>query len=100
MTNATIILTTDECPEVNLDNGYVTLKLEGKSSTSILSIPYEIAVELADAINHACMNRTQEEWEEREFELKARIEELEEEVEVKLETLEAVRERRKGYVPF
>ena len=51
-------------------------------------------------INHACMNRTQEEWEERELELKARIEELEEEVEVKLETLEAVRERRKGYVPF
>ena len=100
MTNATIILTTDECPEVNLDNGYVTLKLEGKSSTSILSIPYEIAVELADAINHTCMNKTKEEWEEREEELKARIGELEEEVEVKIETLEIIKSKQNNYVPF
>lgn len=96
-----IDFTNEDVPvNAELKNGEIELTLDDNKYPFTLKIDYDKAVEIADMINHACMNRTQEEWEEREEELKARIGELEEEVEVKIETLEIVKSKQNNYVPF
>lgn len=96
-----IDFTNEDVPvNAELKNGEIELTLDDNKYPFTLKIDYDKAVEIADMINHACMNRTQEEWEEREFELRARIEELEEEVEVKEETIDLIKHKENNYITF
>ena len=96
--------------EINFTMEDVPVNVENTSDTTIITLddnkyPATIkleqnkALELADAILTAAGLKDTEEWDEREYELLNRIEELEEALQDRDERIDYMR-RHENYVPF
>ena len=100
MASLEINFTMEDVPiEVKNSSDTTTITLDDNKYPAKIKLDPNKALELADAILTAAGLKDSEEWDEREYELLNRIEELEEALQDRDERIDYMR-RHETYVPF